>query len=309
MNILEFTNDYGNRFLDSFVKKGYTLYRGVNVSSKIDPSVYLIGSTISVFKPFLINESDIIPKCVITQKAIRTQALKNMESGIVSSSRYGSYFIAMGTLAPYSSLEETTNIALGYLQSIMPNKKQLKIRINSEDQDLIAACLQYLSNTEKLIFEFDSMPLKYYQHHYGMDELGITGRNCNIAIEIQFSEWLDVANIIVIEKNGHPIAVEFAIGMSTLIANAFGFSHTMNGNIIADILPMKEMKDYWIGDCVSVITCLIKEGVVPNSSKMQGRLLKKYIRVLSQLCEEKQIDMIELIEKYESYLINLQLPL
>lgn len=60
-----------------------------------------------------------------------------------------------------------------------------------------------------------------------------------------------------------------------------------------------------MGDCISVIACLEAEGVYPNSTHMQGRLLKRYYNVFSNLCnqlgynEEKML----LLSKYkESYI-------
>lgn len=309
MSIIDLTNNYGNAFLHSFMDSGFQLHNGVLVSSRIDKSVYLVGSTISVLKQYLFNYKD-VPKIVMMQKAIRTQSLKIMENKSESNSIYGSFFLAMGTLAPFSSLMETINIAIYYLASILSEPKNaIILRVSSKDDDLFSACKNVLGSADNVIIETDSKPDKYYQHHYGMDEIGINGRNFNIAVSNDGSLWLDVGNIIVIQKNKVPFAVEFAMGMSTLIANLFGMPHTMLGNTVSDILSMKDKYDFWLGDCLSVVNCLKQEGIVPNSSKMQGRILKRYQKVLFELCDERGLDANELLLQLREYNNGLLLPI
>lgn len=309
MKILELTNRYGKAFLDLFMNNEYALKRGVYVSSKIDSSVFLVGSTISVMKSYLLSNAP-IPKLVMMQRAIRTQSLRKMENKEKSDDVYGSYFLAMGALAPYSCLEQMTKIAITYLSSLLGNRKKgIMLRVNSEDNDLLNVCKKYCFGSDEVLIEENSRPLKYYQHHYGLDNLKITGRNFNIAVQNGENAWSDVANVIVIERAGVPFAVEFAMGMSTLISNIFGLPHTMLGNTVADIFVMKNMQDYWIGDCLCVVNCLKNEGVIPNSSKMQGRIYKRYQKLLFDLCSEKKVNADELLEKYGEYDRKVVLPL
>lgn len=299
MRVLELTNAWGRTFLDCFRQQGYLGIPGVPVSSGVDSSVFLVGSTISVLKPHLLSPEP-VPKRVLLQKAIRTQSLKAMEEGVDRGSVYGSFFLAMGTLAPYAELGETVHLALTYLEGIQAERRPIMIRIHPDDLDLLKAC-EACGADHRLLLEKDSRPLTYYRHHYGLDAQRINGRNFNLAVSGGGDDWKDVANIIVIERNGQPFAVEFAMGMSTLIAGLHGLPHTMLGNIVADIFPMADCMHYWTGDAISVVSTLESEGVTPNSSRMPGRLLKRYKAVLERLCAQLHLDAGELVSRYGSY--------
>lgn len=308
IKILNLTNQYGKGFLECFRDKGFAVRKGVAVSSRIDPSVFLVGSTISVLKPYLLCGKE-IPRSVMIQRAIRTQSLRIMEKRMDTQSIYGSYFLAMGTLAPYEVLGETLDALLSFLENIIKDDASVMLRVSSKDADLLTACTDCADKRKNILIEMDQWPDTYYRHHYGLDRERITGRNFNLAVLCKEDCWADIGNIIVIEKNGVPFAVEAAMGMSTLITHLFGLPHTMLGNIVADIFPMKNLEDFWIGDCVSVVNCLRMEGVIPNSSRMQGRLLKRYEKVLQFLCREHQLNSEILLDIYREYEKKLLLPL
>lgn len=298
MSIFDYTLQYGTDFLRRYNAEGFCTVSSVPVSSRVDPSVFLVGSTISVLKRFLLENRE-VPSCVLLQPAVRTQNLIKMEQGQYDNGIYGSFFLAMGTLAPYSALEDTTAIACQYLRSILPpDNSTLLFRVSSSDTDLLD-----ISKNEGEM-EIDSRPISYYRHKYGMDTQCILGRNFNIAVPTE-SGYKDVGNIIVIERNGKPFAVEFAMGMSTLLTHLFGLHHTMLGNIVADILPMSNALEYSLGDCLSVVACLQCEGVKPNASKMQGRILKRYIKVLNNLCVLLHKDPQSLLQSYSTYISGL----
>lgn len=301
MSILDDTYKLGTGFLQQYHNNGFEIISSVPVSSRIDPSVFLVGSTISVLKHYLLSDAR-VPHCVMLQPAIRTQCLVQMERGCEMHSIYGSFFLAMGTLAPYESLQDTSEIACSYLCKFLPPGRQgILLRVSSADKDLLEVC-KHIGATE-----VDSQLPIYYRHRYGLAERGIFGRNFNIAIPT-LSGFLDVGNIIVIERNGIPFAVEFAMGMSTLLTHLKQLPHTMLGNIVADVLPMGSSKEYQLGDCLSVVNCLRQEGVLPRSSKMQGRILKRYQRVMDVLCQELGKDPDTLLTTYSIYAQGL-LPL
>lgn len=292
MNIKELSQYYIKCFGETHERFQFKKETAVNVSSRVDSSVFLVGSTVSVLKPYLLDNAGCTEKRYLVQPAVRTQQLSIMESQIDNGSCYGSFFFAMGDLAPYTSLREVFQLSVEFLSEIFREGEQkLMFRVSSSDEDLLECCKQY---KEFCITEIDSRPEQYYRHHYGLNEEHIFGRNCNIAVACASkAEYKDIANIIVIEKSGVPFAVELAVGLSPLICHAFGLEHTMKGNIVADLLDMKDVDGYWLGDCLSVIACLETEGVKNNSSHMQGRLLKRYIKVMDALCEKMSIS-----EKY-----------
>ena len=91
------------------------------------------------------------------------------------------------------------------------------------------------------------------------------------------------------------------MGMSTLLTHLYRLPHTMMGNVVADVLPMENWKEYQLGDCLSVVECLRQEGVVPRSSHMQGRILKRYQRVMDGLCLSMGKDPQSLLDIYATH--------
>ena len=288
MNIKELSRDYIRCFEEIHEKYQFMREKAKKVSSRVDSSVFLVGSTISVLKPYLLDDAGCTEKRYLIQPAVRTQQLRNMEIKKNSGSCYGSFFFAMGNLSSYASLQEVFQITVEFLCEIFHKGNQrFMFRVSSKDGDLMECCRKY----EKFcVSEVDSRPEPYYRHHYGLNKECIFGRNCNIAVSpTPEDEYKDIGNIIVIERNGVPFAVELAVGLSPLICHAFGLEHTMKGNIVADLLEMKDVTDYWLGDCLSVVACLEYEDVKINSSHMQGRLLKRYRKVMDVLCGQKNI--------------------
>lgn len=301
MSVLDDTLKFGKEFLRQYHDSDFEIVSSVPVSCRIDKSVFLVGSTISVLKQHLLAKKP-IPHRVLIQPAIRTQNLLPMERGEDTQSIYGSFFLAMGTLAPYESLALTTEIACNYLCSQLNCcRYNLLLRVSATDSDLLQICRHVGA------MEIDTQPLSYYRHHYGLADQGIFGRNFNIAIPAR-GEHRDVGNIIVIERHGVPIAVEFAMGMSTLLTHLYRLPHTMLGNVVADVLPMENWKEYQLGDCLSVVGCLQQEGVKPRSSCMQGRILKRYQRVMDRLCLSMGKDPQCVLDTYVSHARGL-LPL
>ena len=55
-------------------------------------------------------------------------------------------------------------------------------------------------------------------------------------------------------------------------------------------------------ECISVIGTLMKDGVYPNSSRMDGKIFKRYNRALKYLSEKLNIDY-DTIADYTNYFI------
>ena len=114
-----------------------------------------------------------------------------MENDIDNGSCYGSFFFAMGDLAPYSCLEEVFDVAVGFLREIFKDGTQKFIfRTASKDVDLLRCSQKY---EDVCLTEIDSRAEEYYRHHYGMNDEGIFGRNCNIAVaQAEGMEYKDI---------------------------------------------------------------------------------------------------------------------
>lgn len=270
------TLDYTKKFMDFYNRMNYHYEIEKKVSSRYDKSVYLIGSTISSLKSFLLEDNIYKNGIFIVQHAIRTQQLKNLYRDDGYFSRFGSFFIALGTLSNYEMLDNVIWDMYNYLLTLGIQNSQILIRISSNDGDLTSSCLKVLPFIKT---EINSKQNNYYKHSYGMDIYGISGRNMNIALKNYLTkDYEDIGNIVVIEKHNNPVAVELAFGLSTIISSVYGCNHTIQATPIADFFECINYDRCRFADCISVVMHLAFEGVYPNSTKMAGRLMKKYIQ-------------------------------
>ena len=264
-----------NSFLNFYDGMNYRIEPSKNITCGCDASVYLIGSSISVLKPLLLNNSIPNEGVAIVQPAIRTQQLQNLYRNDSFFSEWGSYFKALGTLQKYEKVEEVINDTYQFIIGAGNMDSEILIRVCSRDTDLLSACQKIIPYIKT---EVDTMSEKYYKHKYGMDLYGIRGRNFNFCLKDKNSGMYgDVGNIIIIEKDNEPIAVESAIGLSALITRMCGFSHTVQSTVIADFIDCKDYDYCRFADCIAVISHLFAENIKPNSSNMASRLLKKYL--------------------------------
>jgi len=278
-----------DNFLNYFSDKGYIKNPSFKISSGIDNSVHLIGSHISVFKPYLEKENIPFPGLVMSQDCIRTQNLNNYaEKDYIFN--WGSSFSSLGLIAPPNRLKEVCIEAMDYIDNMLQIKREnLKIMINSQDKDFMEICLEL---GLKDIMEIDSMPLKYYRHKLGYEN--IFGRNFNFAIKDQTTlKFADVGNMIVIEKNNIPVAVELALGTSTIIKQVCGLKHVLDCSYIDVPGKMDPMLKRKIEDIIIVSVILYSEGLRP-SNRGCGRILNNYVKSLSYLRKEANISLEEL---------------
>lgn len=280
MNITELSIKEQNEFVvnifkKTFASRGYLEEDEVKITSRVDKSVFLIGSTISVLKPYLLNESIPEKGVFLTQRAIRTQQLKRLFD-TPNISEWSSYFKAMGVLSKYENIKDviidTQNFLIDGL-NIPPS--HLAIRISYKDEDLLEICKKYCNDIR---IELDTMPAKYYSHKYGLSEQGIYGRNFNIAILDKRTElFKDIGNIIAIEDSNKKYGTEFAVGTSAILSRLNGHKHTIMSATIANTIKIHSEIECKFADCLSVVANLMYEGIKPNSSNMYSRILKKYL--------------------------------
>jgi hypothetical protein len=260
-----------------FFNQKYFQIDSVPISSGIDPTVRLIGSHISVLKKYLDPTS--IPSCgiFIIQDCIRTQNLKYAFDD--SQIKWGSHFKSLGALVSYDNLNSLIKDTHKFFTSILKiPRENILVRINSQDSDLFNLCIATFGQD---IFEIDSKEIDYYKHEIGMQE--VKGRNFNIALKhSQNGSFNDVGNIIVLEKNNTAIAVELALGTTTILQQIYGTHH------VYDFYPLHLTTKFdlqniarKLEDSIVVSAALLSEGLVPNSSDNKKRLLKTYLKTIS----------------------------
>ena len=293
------TADYISKFIDFYESINYNREQEKPVSSGYDKSVYLIGSSISSLKPFLLENNIPSNGVFIVQPAIRTQQLKNLYRDDEYFSEWASFFIALGTLTNYDKLDRIVFDIYKYLLAIGMNDSDILIRVSSDDDDLVNSCSKVIPRVKT---EVNTRPNHYYKHQYGMDIYGIGGRNMDIALkDYRTKEYADTGTVVVIEKNGEPIAVEATFGLSAIIARLFGCRHTVQATPVSDFWECADYDSCRFADCISVVTHLEFEGIYPNSTKMPGRLLKKYIQGVIWYTKKFGIELSHVMNVFNDY--------
>ena len=287
-----------NEYTTFLREKGYNENKPVKITSGVDKSVVLVGSTISVLKPKLLNNSIHKNGEFLFQRAIRTQPLKVMT--VNQTSEWSSYFDATGLLVPQNLGEKLVYDVLFFLiNKLNLSKDDIMIRINCNDTDLMGI----VKNVRDMCnVEMNTREEKYYKHRYGLDEYGIYGRNFNIALKDKKAcEYKDIGNIIIIENQNKKFGIECAIGLNALLMRMEGLKTSIEASSISDIVKLKSPPQHKFADCLSVVSHLAYENVEGLKKRNPIYLYRKYLKYLEYWSEElnlKREDVIAMIKNY-----------
>ena len=165
--ILSQTKHIDETFKNYFKRKGYIYADEREITSRIDKSVYYIGSAISVLKPYFLERRIPDGGVFLIQRAIRTQLLKNIYDEQIS--EWSSYFEAMGILVNYKNINKLCQNVWDYFHNELGIKREdMIIKVSSKDTDLIQAWKSIENYPE---IEYDSQPKTYYRHKYGLQDI------------------------------------------------------------------------------------------------------------------------------------------
>lgn len=287
-----------NEYTTFLREKGYNENKPVKITSGVDKSVVLVGSTISVLKPKLLNNSIHKNGEFLFQRAIRTQPLKVMT--VNQTSEWSSYFDATGLLVPQNLGEKLVYDVLFFLiNKLNLSKDDIMIRINCNDTDL----MRIVKNVSDMCnVEMNTREEKYYKHRYGLDEYGIYGRNFNIALKDKKAcEYKDIGNIIIIENQNKKFGIECAIGLNALLMRMEGLKTSIEASSISDIVKLKSPTQHKFADCLSVVSHLAYENIEGLKKRNPIYLYRKYLKYLEYWSEElnlKREDVIAMIKNY-----------
>ncbi len=296
-NEIDFVNE---KFNTCFRDKGYKKINGVDISSGIDPSVTYIGSGISVLKKDLLSDNISNKGEYIIQKAIRTQNLKNIYDLNVDS-RYYSFFEALAVLRKYKHLDLLFDDMISFFSSYLNiDKKDLLLRVNYDDKDFVN-----IIEKRDIKFEYNTEDPKMYTHKYGLDDLGIHGRNLNIAIRNKNTNiYDDVGNLIIIESSSKKYGCEFAVGIQPILMATQGKKYSLECSYIAEFLPLKKIEERKFAEAFVVVANLLNENIEDNIHRYPKYLYKKYLKALSFYMKTLKLDeefvrktMLEYLEK------------
>ncbi|HCP09045.1 MAG TPA: hypothetical protein DIT25_04600 [Candidatus Moranbacteria bacterium] len=279
-------------FKEHFFSLGYHEETPVLITSGIDSSVRFIGSHISVFKPYLIQERIPNPGIFMRQNCLRTRnADKLLEDSFALG--WGSYFTSLGAIAPAERLKETCVDTFNFFKKQLNiSPENILIRINSSDDDLVEACRENL-NDENL--EFDKEKEEYYKHKIGVE--GISGRSFNIALRNSDGKgFADVGNIILLSNNKKILGVELALGSSTILKELYGLDHVLDCSPVIGLENIDNNLRRKFEDAIITSVVLFNEGLRPFGKHNRNRILKQYLKALAYFKMKSGIDFEKLSE-------------
>lgn len=295
----EIIDNLKKEYCNYLLSCGYIQNTGVRITSGIDPSVVLVGSTISVFKSKLLNHKIDCNGEFLFQRAIRTREIKNL---LVSDNpEWFSYFDASGILVNYNLLDKLVYDEIEFLNKILKiDYSDILIRVSDTDIDLLNSLKNIDSN---ITIELNSKELNYYRHKYGLQEFEIYGRNFNIAIKQKnTSEYKDIGNIIVIESPCEKYGVECAVGINALIMRKFNLNNSIEASSVVDVYRPLDAADFKFLDCLTVVSHLAYENVSLINSRSPQYIYRKYLRALKYWAKQKNISNEELLDLINAYI-------
>ncbi len=264
-------------YLSFYQKKGYEVHLPVAISSKIDSTVHLIGSHISVLKPYFVK--GLLPEFgyVMSQPCVRTKNLKCYTDATFFPN-WGSMFRSLGTLARPEHLESVTKQAFDLLVNVWQvEPKDIKVCITSVDEDLMDLANKLFP---KEMLEVDVKQPNYYRHKLGIE--GAWGRNFNFALRDGKSDrFSDIGNVIILENSEKQLGIEVALGTSTILKLNQGLSHVLDCH---PLIGLENLQDKSLRvrmeDCIITSMALFNDGLEPSNKHITNRLMKKYMDIL-----------------------------
>jgi len=286
----EISDNLIKKFKKHFLSQGYIEHSPLLISSGIDKSVRLIGSHTSVLKPYFIEGRIPEQGIFMSQNCIRTRNLKQVYDD--TPLKWGSYFTSLGALSNPKKLDSLCYDTFNFLSNKLEiNKNLIKIRVNSQDKDLIKICSDYFEENN---LELSTQPLQYYQHKYGLEN--VSGRNFNIALKnSEGEEFTDVGNIIVIESKNDTLGIELGFGNSTILKQLYGLTHVLDIYNIKGIKTKNDLIRRKFEDAIVVSIALYGEGLKPAGYN-RGHLLKKYLNAIDYFYKQEGMSL-ESLEK------------
>lgn len=246
---------------------GYSHLNSVDISSKIDNTVYLVNSATNLFKRHF-GEQDV--SIFAYQKSMRTQILTNYYQED-KETEYPSFFESYGIYVSLGRLNKMIQDTVGFFLSIGFERKNMRIRASADDTQLIEVT-RHIDLMPSVVLDDRSYK---YDHIYGGE---LTGR----AIKLDYYQnWAkkhkNLCYFILIYERGVPIGAEMATSDQLILMRLNELQYAIAASKISDILPLRSFDERRFADSIVGISHMIYEGIKPNSSNTNGRTLKKYI--------------------------------
>ncbi len=277
-------------FRSFFTAQGYREEQRSALVSAYDSSIRFTNSAISTFKPTLFDGVSRGDRFLL-QPALRLQTLKLwLEQGAVS--RYGGYFIALGTLSTLRSLEDAHRDAVGFFcRTLGLTGERLLFRASSADDDFVSA-VQSAGGALRA----DGTRLDAFRHHYGLP--GVLGRNSNIGIS-DGTGFADVGNVISIERDdGTRLGIEICCSVNSVLAQLHGISRPILASP-SSAAYVAGQPSLMLADSLGSSVALVREGLRPRARGRAGNL-KSMLRVVierQQACALDDESLLALVSR------------
>lgn len=283
-------------FINSCRKIGLEERERVSIISKIDPSVFFIGSGISVFKSDLFTA---IPNKYILQPCFRSHNLNIFVNNFDYS--YSSFFISPCIVSDIEYLENILILIKEFHSSI--SQWTLQIEVHYEDIDIYNKILflsEYGINIKKCM---DSKTR--FRHYYGDNRL--MGKTIHFRVIYEDTSVSRIfANLSIIYIDGKLKGIDYGTGISTYISCLKKQRHSIESSPISDLYSIKKTNDIIFCDCLTSVYEISSLGIKPLANK-RGRILREYLSILmntSKLLNITSLEINVLLEKYEKYINN-----
>ena len=266
-------------FRSFYARRGYTALAPVRITSRIDPTVYLVNSATNLFKQYIADDD----VCVFAiQPSMRTQILCDYYSE-ENETEYPTCFDSYGAYVSANHLQKLIDDSIAFFSSIGFDPSRMRIRASYDDPSLTEAAA---SSAVGHAVEMDRRSEKY-SHIYGGN---VTGR----AIKLDYyQEWQhkhkNLCYFILMYENGIARGVEMATSDQLILMRLHNLQYAVSVAAITDFIPARSFPERRLADSISGAAHLLREGLRPNSSNTNGRTLKKYLNAVS--CFGSQLAM------------------
>lgn len=253
--------------------RGYEEIPAAPISSKADRSVRLVGSAFSRLRSGLGRDA---VSAFAVQRAIRTQILSTYYEE-AAEREFCSYHVSYGAIVDAASVRKLTVDCIDLItQALQFDPRELRVRVSSKD----AFFLEILrSSSLRDCLLADSEDDERYNHQYG-DSLYGRGFKVDCRQADRFKNIVHVVAIFDRERGGQCVGAEMALTNASVLLRRYGLPYAVEVMPVAELLPCDTFARRRYADSLTVVTHLLFEGVRPNSSRMDGRLLKRYLKAL-----------------------------
>jgi hypothetical protein len=230
------------RFREHSKALGYIEHCRAPMITKGDLSLRFVNSTISV-------------------PALRLQALDRFRrTGAMGA--FGCYFTALGTLTAPDRLHAAhTEMADLLTDALDISPERLCLRVHGRDDDFLDA-----ATSTGLPVEVDGYEAARYRHTFG--DPALSGRNSNIAVKTR-DGLRDVGNVILVIRDGIPVAIELAMGVNNLLARVIGLPHPVSASLASVAGSARTLMGQ---DALGASVGLMTEGLRPVARGRGGNL-------------------------------------